>query len=32
MADGWVDAQEGLVESGSQMGQGNHGAGGGGEG
>lgn len=23
MGDGWVDAQEGLVESGSQMGQGN---------
>lgn len=32
MADGWVDAQEGLVESGSQMGQGNCGAGGGGRG
>lgn len=27
MAGGWVDAQEEPVEGGSQMGQGNHGAG-----
>lgn len=32
MADGWVDTQEGLVESGGQMNQGNRGAGGGGRG